>query len=617
MALQTYTLTGPIGDLTAAPLGRGARVVIKATDKLIPDVSTGGVRMGEEYVAEVNPATGGISVALPATVDGFPLYRVIIEQPGGQHPRQAGTGYFEMTANRTLAWAVQNSVNPATIDATVVADIAGAKLAVDQIEAIREEIAQITEPLTAPTVQAVAGFVRNPGPVRDELAATFAPKPGLIDLYEAPGSLVVAHRGGYLYPEHSMEGYRAVVAAGFVPEVDLYALADGTLVPLHDTTVDRTTTGTGTIVSKTLAQWKALRIKAPVAGQRQAVPPTWEEVLTELGGRSLLVVEVRTGTVDAFIESVQRRGLERSVFVSSFDRAHVIQTAAAGIPSGFITDSVIDFAALRADGIDWVATSLFGANRAALLAAAAAAGVKALVYGITTSTQTAAVLAEGAHAVMAGDPQAATGQYAAQTTDPHAGRVAWPGYKAGGAGAWATALGFHGPREFGRMGHTASTDSAVVNLGWAGKRPSLRMEVEGTLRFGPSASGQDRWAGLAIGTWTDLQGMYLDTATADQSAYHILIRRNGALGIYKNLPGGTGLLIASSTPTTPIAASGAGGSARIRVTITATDVTVTNLTDGTTATVANTEVSRAVPGRIAMTWAGSDAVWSDMSVRDL
>lgn len=163
MALQTYTLTGPIGDLTGAPLGRGVRVVIKATEDIIADSSTGGMRMSEEYVADVDPATGGVSVNLPATVDGFPLYRVIIEQPNGSHPRQAGTGYFAMTANRTLAWAVENSVEPAQIDASVVADIAGAVAAVGEVEAIRDETDSIKTDVLAAQAAIEARVVEDLG----------------------------------------------------------------------------------------------------------------------------------------------------------------------------------------------------------------------------------------------------------------------------------------------------------------------------------------------------------------------------------------------------------------------------------------------------------------------
>ena len=62
--------------------------------------------------------------------------------------------------------------------------------------------------------------------------------------------LVVAHRGGAnLFPENTMAAYEGAAALGCqaVEAGDLQLTSDGALVAMHDTTVDRTTDGSGKI----------------------------------------------------------------------------------------------------------------------------------------------------------------------------------------------------------------------------------------------------------------------------------------------------------------------------------------------------------------------------------
>ena len=69
-----------------------------------------------------------------------------------------------------------------------------------------------------------------------------------------------AHRGGAkIVPENTLEGFREGLRVGAgVLELDVHALADGTVVVHHDETVDRTTNGSGAIREMTLAEVKRL-----------------------------------------------------------------------------------------------------------------------------------------------------------------------------------------------------------------------------------------------------------------------------------------------------------------------------------------------------------------------
>ncbi len=63
--------------------------------------------------------------------------------------------------------------------------------------------------------------------------------------------LVIAHRGGKgLAPENTMKAFQNAYDLGVdVLELDIHAAKDGTLVVIHDETVDRTTDGKGAVIN--------------------------------------------------------------------------------------------------------------------------------------------------------------------------------------------------------------------------------------------------------------------------------------------------------------------------------------------------------------------------------
>jgi glycerophosphoryl diester phosphodiesterase len=74
------------------------------------------------------------------------------------------------------------------------------------------------------------------------------------------GPLNIAHQGGeHEVPSDTLYGFKTALPKGVdVLELDVHLTADGHVVALHDTTVDRTTDGSGTVEQMTLAEIKAL-----------------------------------------------------------------------------------------------------------------------------------------------------------------------------------------------------------------------------------------------------------------------------------------------------------------------------------------------------------------------
>ncbi len=86
------------------------------------------------------------------------------------------------------------------------------------------------------------------------------PLPGLDNPWLERRPLNIAHQGGEIEaPSDTLYAFKRAERLGAdVMEMDVHLTADGQVVALHDETVDRTTSGTGSVEDMTLAQAKRL-----------------------------------------------------------------------------------------------------------------------------------------------------------------------------------------------------------------------------------------------------------------------------------------------------------------------------------------------------------------------
>lgn len=98
-------------------------------------------------------------------------------------------------------------------------------------------------------------------------------------------------------------------------EFDVRRCGDGTLVVIHDETIDRTTNGKGRVRDFSYEQLKKVE-----AGFGEPIPRL-SDVLDRFGGRCLLNVELKEKDLAADVQALLiERGIEADVFVSAFDR---------------------------------------------------------------------------------------------------------------------------------------------------------------------------------------------------------------------------------------------------------------------------------------------------------
>jgi glycerophosphoryl diester phosphodiesterase len=144
--------------------------------------------------------------------------------------------------------------------------------------------------------------------------------------------LVMAHRGGKgLWPENTLYAFeRARDLGADVLEMDLHGTADGVLVVIHDSTVDRTTDGTGPVQDFTLAALKALDAgyrwspddggTFPYRGQGITVP-TVEEVFAAFPAMpmNIEIKDLDPPLIAQFCSLIREHGMADRVLVASFD----------------------------------------------------------------------------------------------------------------------------------------------------------------------------------------------------------------------------------------------------------------------------------------------------------
>jgi glycerophosphoryl diester phosphodiesterase len=138
----------------------------------------------------------------------------------------------------------------------------------------------------------------------------------------------LAHRGAsYAAPENTLSAFllaRDMGADGI--ELDVQLSRDGTAVVMHDTTLDRTTNGSGAMADLTLAELKELDagswFASDFAGERI---PTLVEVFETVGRDLLMNLELKamgaepTGLEEAAASLIAQHRMEEQVLISSFN----------------------------------------------------------------------------------------------------------------------------------------------------------------------------------------------------------------------------------------------------------------------------------------------------------
>ena len=452
----------------------------------------------------------------------------------------------------------------------------------------------------------------------------------LISKLRAP--IVISHRGGSsVFPEHSMDGYIASINSGFLPEQDIQFLSDGTPVCIHDTTLNRTTTGTGNVSSTSLATWKSLEILNPVAGGKTSTTVTFEEALDRLGGTTVMVPEIKSGATnaqaDACIQMVKDRNLDRSVLFQSFDYAIAKRVAAAGLECVYLLSNTLPTqtpATMLADGIKWAgpSTAMSTANITTLVNG----GIKVMPYTLKTRAQVKA-LPSNISGYFSDDPWWNANQLQADTVPRWESGNAWPmgrifGTKVGGTATdivdWSSWFNIEG-NSLRFAGMTSATAVAgtpalvTVDLGHLiGGTINRPAYVEFTVTFGRHAKGETTGVGATI--WrnsSNSEAFFADAAYAGQEAFTFQARRNGQMQGWSYTAGADAVSLGTAVMGTPVPTNATFNTrtVRFRLELGTSWIAFFNLTDNVAFTAS---MAKTGPFNVGLRFNGTEATISDV-----
>lgn len=146
-------------------------------------------------------------------------------------------------------------------------------------------------------------------------------------LKDLPRPAIFAHRGASAYaPENTLAAFRLALEQGVDGiEMDVGLCADEQVVVIHDSTVDRTTEGSGQVIQMSLQALRELDAGSffDQAYQGERIP-LFNEALELIGQRAFIVVELKyhgvasIKLVEKVIEAIRAHALEGNILISSF-----------------------------------------------------------------------------------------------------------------------------------------------------------------------------------------------------------------------------------------------------------------------------------------------------------
>lgn len=402
-----------------------------------------------------------------------------------------------------------------------------------------------------------------------------ANKIGGVKLSELQEPLIFAHRGAKsVFPESSLEAFRACVSWGLPIELDVRLSADNIMVVHHDATVTRTTDKTGRVDSYSLMGFKNTKI-TELGTSLVGTPVTLEELFVEFGNKAVYIIESKErGSAQPLVDMIFTYKLEENCLVQSFDRSDLNPALVKGVPTMLLTTTANPVTA-KNDGIDYIGVSKTVSE--AYIAECLSAGLKVGVYTVSHRYEFEKFKGLGVTAFFSDDPLWTSGQSKDLASDPfeqhtyYHGHLSPPESRVEHLGSNGLRGDFVGAGQFGwEKASDGGMDYAMQ--GWAGELPpTFEFKVD---IFPKELVANTMWAGIMFCTPID----FFDDSGELSYGYNLLIRETGSVDLFKITAGAsvnlgnvrTASLATSSRVTFVIAVSGT------KITVTRTDSSANN-----------------------------------------
>jgi glycerophosphoryl diester phosphodiesterase len=377
--------------------------------------------------------------------------------------------------------------------------------------------------------------------------------PALLD--ETP--FYVAHRGsGMEYPEHTMAAYEAALTSGVrAIEVSAGVTADGIPVCMHDSTLDRTTTGTGNLSDMTYASLiNTVNVDlSDILGQGWKPQPmtNLRDVLDRFMGRVVIFLEPKSNQAVPIIQKMLQDYYPNANQSVVWKNYYTNPSFALMKSRGFTCWSYVDagttdaqMAAAFQPDIWGVPSGMADARKAEIVAK----GKPVICWEVHRRSQRDKLVGLGVKGMMCA-------QYKWVSTD----------YQILKKDNWATAV--KAPGDMGRIFYDGTRDMKYSGNGEVyfdvlseaeligscslptfpanGYRMTFDMRYDGTV---PT----NEHAGVAFGKADD--SAYRFAQVNESGGYHMLLRGSGSLELYTHTAGVTsGTSLATAASAAPVA----------------------------------------------------------------
>jgi glycerophosphoryl diester phosphodiesterase len=228
--------------------------------------------------------------------------------------------------------------------------------------------------------------------------------------------IIEAHRGARAEaPENTLAAFqRALDLKAHSIELDIHPAADGTLVVIHDDTLDRTTDGTGPVAALNLRDLRKLdagaKIHADFAGERI---PTLGEVMGRLAPTpTLLNIEIKRPppgmrVAEGVVQLLRHYGQAERYVVSSFDADALlaVRRLAPEVKLALIGEAAAVLARARELHLPWIHCS-HPSLTVELVRQAHADGIRVGVWTVNDTEQVRHWAANGVDRIITDNPRA-------------------------------------------------------------------------------------------------------------------------------------------------------------------------------------------------------------------
>jgi glycerophosphoryl diester phosphodiesterase len=436
----------------------------------------------------------------------------------------------------------------------------------------------------------------------------------------------IAHRGGGdEAPEHTLIAYETAANLGMQGiEVSVQRTADWHIICMHDTTLDRTTTASGTVIASNLADLQnnyVVDIGATINGPSwdpQPIP-TLHQVMNSIGQNALLFLEPKqadSATVTRIFRVLDRYPWAKIVWKFSTPTggglpAHAVLAAARGYWTWSYlgtsnTTAEIAAAAAAADilGVPIGATDNYITS---VVTAAAVYGKKVIVYEVHRRSEVTRCRALGVQGYMCSGPNYVPATTTLAPSSNWASGIRAPGEIPHDTFASNTNLPTFDTAN--RAVITATSNRSLL-LGWASS---------GTAATSYTISFALRWLTVPTSTThsdlvfcqTDDSG-YQHQVTTNAGGYHLVVRGSGLVQLFKHDPGTTvgtalGTNLQTAVPTN-------GGWMTFTVQVTATQIIWQRTDDASSAVTVSDTSYRGAYIHVASGSTDQPAHWRDVSI---